>query len=305
MYRYLVSLYIFIFSMFFFPLYKYGDLISYNRIYEGVENMSLLQAWLYYTFNINTTECIHFILIWFASRFIDRGVFIALSNAVLANVILYYLEKHKVNKLVSISFVVSNFYMLVIYFPAERLKYGVLFFFVSLLFIDKIKKFTFFMLISLLSHVQLGVLYLAMSIEVFLDHISDFLKTGKMKKWVLFVTPVLGFLLLFIWKHINGKLALYLIDSGITDLLRMFVIFIFSLLYSKDRVKTFIIFSPLLVATFLIGGDRLNMMGYFLFLYYGFQVRGGLNIGVIITSLYFFYKSVDFVLKVVYLGNAF
>jgi hypothetical protein len=64
-------------------------------------------------------------------------------------------------------------------------------------------------------------------------------------------------------------------------------------------------FIPLIFATILVGAERINMLGYVVFLYHGLQYKGGRNLGVILTMIYFTFKSVGFVLEFIEIGHGF
>ena len=75
-------------------------------------------------------------------------------------------------------------------------------------------------------------------------------------------------------------------SGGIAGLWKLAVFFLLSMYYAEDKVESTSLFLPLFVAVFLVGGERVNLFGYFLFLYYGLQFKGGRNYGVGITSVY-------------------
>lgn len=64
-------------------------------------------------------------------------------------------------------------------------------------------------------------------------------------------------------------------------------------------------FIPLFMAVFLFGDERINILGYFIFLYYALFVRRGLNVGVLITSVYFAYASYGHLVRIFKYGNGF
>jgi hypothetical protein len=76
-------------------------------------------------------------------------------------------------------------------------------------------------------------------------------------------------------------------------------------IYTKNMYKSLLIFSPFLVGIAIVGGSRLNMLAYFIFLGFGLKINGGLNFGVLLTSAYFFYKSIGFVANVLNYGHGF
>jgi hypothetical protein len=52
----------------------------------------------------------------------------------------------------------------------------------------------------------------------------------------------------------------------------------------------------------LVGGDRVNLFGYFLFLFFALPVRKGFNFGVIATLVYFGFGWAQYAFWVVNCG---
>ena len=105
--------------------------------------------------------------------------------------------------------------------------------------------------------------------------------------------------------QITQKYLSYSDSGGIFGVWKVGVFFILSMLYSKDKRETTLIFSVLMVAAFLVGGERVNLYGYFVFLYYGLQFKGGKNYGVAITSVYYAFASLGFMSNIFVYGTAF
>ena len=101
------------------------------------------------------------------------------------------------------------------------------------------------------------------------------------------------------------KITAYGGDRSIFDFLRMTIFLLIALYYTKDRLETLIYFLPLFIALYFVGEDRMNMIGYIFCLYYCLPYRAGLNLGVLITSLYFLYANIDFISKIILYGNGF
>ena len=106
-------------------------------------------------------------------------------------------------------------------------------------------------------------------------------------------------------EHLVSKFFAYFYINSFLELYQWSLLFFLSLIYSKNKNQTLVIFLVLGIVTLLVGGSRVNMMSYFVFLFYGLQYKQGLNIGVIITSLYFFFKSIPFVYSIYTYGDGF
>ena len=107
--------------------------------------------------------------------------------------------------------------------------------------------------------------------------------------------------------HLVSKFQHYneLREHGLVDIVKVSVLFVLTLWYSKNKREVVFTFVPLIIAAYLVGGERVNMMGYFIFLYYALPIRKGFNIGILITSFYFLFVTYGFVLKIIEHGNGF
>jgi hypothetical protein len=122
-------------------------------------------------------------------------------------------------------------------------------------------------------------------------------KSGKTFKYVL-AFPLLALPVLLMWEHIISKFAAYYQETDLTEFLRINLFFGLAMWYSKNKLETVLLFFPIFVLVYLFGGDRINFLGYFIFLYYGLQYRRGWNFGVLATSGYFAYATLGFCLNV-------
>lgn len=73
----------------------------------------------------------------------------------------------------------------------------------------------------------------------------------------------------------------------------------------KNKLQVFLIFIPLFGAVYFLGGERVNMMGYFVFLFYALQHKRGFNLGILATSAYFLYVNIIFVDNIIKHGEGF
>ena len=105
--------------------------------------------------------------------------------------------------------------------------------------------------------------------------------------------------------QILHKYKIFSDQGGIVGMWKAAVFCLLSMYYSKDKVETIVLFSVLLIVIFLVGGFRVNIFGYFLFLYYGLQFNGGRNFGVAITSVYYAYGSMILITNIIQYGSAY
>ncbi len=299
-------LFVFIISIFLGDLYNGGDQIVYQRAYNGISSLNLSKAYLFYTYNIYSVEVIHFLIIWIASHLgINKIIFMAVCNTFLASLIIKIFNALKVNLLITSLFILTNFYLYVLFFAAERLKFGFIFFLIAILY-----KGTFFyktplFILSILSHLQMIILYSGKIFDIFLAELRRLITNFELRWSLFFILPFIFISFLFIQNDLLMKIVAYSDSRGLSDFLRISLFLIMALYYSSSKLKTLVYFVPLFIAVYFVGGDRVNMIGYIYFLYSALQYRNGFNLGVLATTLYFLYININFVKNIILYGNGF
>jgi hypothetical protein len=295
-----VSTLVFILSLVIFPYYIEGDQEVYREVYAYLPDFGLLDGHVFYTSKLSSREMVHFLLAWLASPYVSHDIFIAFFNGIFAYAILSLFQKWGASFPISVTIIFTNYYLLVLYFPAERLKFGFLFMTLSLINTDS-KKFFLFVFLALVAHVQTVILYGS----VLLSYLVKQAIRKKSSKLIYFLPLIFFYPLYLMSEQITLKYAAYSDNGGIFGVWKVVVFFILSMLYSKDKRETTLIFSALMVAAYLVGGERVNLYGYFVFLYYGLRFKGGKNYGVAITSVYYAYASLIFIANIIVYGTGF
>lgn len=300
-----VALVVFLISIVFGPGYQYGDQAHYREIYAEIGGRDFFDAYSHYSLGLSSSEIVHFFLSWVASTIgVEKDLFISGFNGLFAFYVMRLFSRWKVNLIVSSFIVLTNFYFLVIFFSAERLKFGVFFVVLSLLFIERKRFFFFFSLLAFFSHVQVLIIYAS----IFLGYFSNVCRRGLTFAILrnLFVISIFSLLsVLFMYDHLVSKFAAYHRAQEPFDFFRMAIFFIMSFYYAKNRPQVVFVFIPMALAVFLVGDERVNLMGYFVFLYYALPVAKGINIAVISTSIYFAYFGLRFMNNISKYGTGF
>lgn len=301
---------IFIFSISLSKYYNEGDQITYTKIYEDLPGMDFFESMLLYsgTFSF-TVELGHFIAIWAGSNLgISKDFLMALFNGVLAYSVMSFLHSMNVNSLVSLILVSSNYYMLGLYFAAERLKFGFLFFFIFLLIRrDSFLKFAA-LAASIFSHMQMLIIYGCIFFAQKAKAVFGYFIRIKITRKLIYGLIVIIILYILAGDYVLAKVVRYYLygtGQGVVPFVRLTALLLLALWYSKDKRDTFMIFLPLFPAVFVVGPERVNMLGYIFFLYYGLRYKAGVNLGIFLTTTYFSLKGVSFVAEFVETGQGF
>ena len=306
------GLLVFIYSLYVGPFATAGDQTAYRAIYEQIGELSFEEATWFYFRSINSKEIVHFGFSFiFSSNGIDKDVFIAISNGVLAYVSTAVLLKFNASKIIIVVIILTSFYFNVLYFSAERLKFGFIFFMLSILSSNRKVFFYFFSFVSVFAHAQMAINYLAVLFSLLMKQFKRTFLSGKISTHILiiiFILLIFGFLVdrySELGPHIISKFNAYFTELQLFDVAKILIIMCLAVFYSKNSWEAFFTFVPLIVLVVFLGSDRILMIGYFLFLYYGLQVNRGLNLGVISTTIYFSFKSIGYLQGLIYFGNGF
>jgi hypothetical protein len=307
------SLGIFIISLLFAPLYSNGDQIGYTNAYNSVFGEDLVYGLEAYKGHISSSEPIHYLIVFMTSNLgLEKNLVMAISNSILAYLIMRVFLQWRVSAYVSLALIFTNFYVLVLYFSGERLKFGFIFLMLSLLYSRQRKLSFFFAITAILAHSQQILFYVITLFSSAMTAVSYFLKKGKFhykQTLMLIVFIFIAFALFyFMGGHILGKLEIYNTaaqENSLFSLWRTLILFLLTLQYSAARLNIISSFSILLLAVVFVGPERINMISYCYFLFYALQYKRGVNVGVAFTSIYFCFKSIDFILNVFETGQGF
>ena len=188
-----------IISLILSPLYHSGDQVNYIRVYNELPSLGFLEGHQYYKKYLTSSEIVHFLFITIFSRITEKFIFISVINSILAYLILLLFRQWKVNFIVSALIVLTNYYLYVLFFPAERLKFGVIFLIFSLLYFDEKKKFIASSLLSSFSHFQMVLVYISILFEFVFSKVKLFIFEQKISKYLILLVflSIFGLVLFF------------------------------------------------------------------------------------------------------------
>lgn len=299
---------IFLFSYCVGGYYVNGDQESYTLFYDNVINYELIEGYAYYRSFLGAAEPVYYFLVWSFSRILEKNLFFSLLNSLVGVLLLRWMLLKRVSFVV-IGLMAINFYLMVIFFSAERLKVGFLFIMLLPWFGQMWRNLL--VLLSVFSHLQLFLLLVARQFYLLLDGVLRLLK-GRMKKHILTIFAA-SFLLLIalgpIFPYLLSKLSIYYDASH--SFLGFFKAVFFLLLTTvymhgrKAKFEVICMHLPIVVSTLIVGGERLIILSFVIFMYYALQIRRGLNLGVVFLSLYYAIKGLAFLQSVFMYGDGF
>ena len=280
--------------------------MHYRLFYDEVVGRSPAEAFSLYSDTLGSSEPGYFFLVYLFSSFANKDILFSLINFIFAYFLFLWLLVHRVSFCI-FPLLFFNFYFLVLLFSAERLKLSLLFFLLSY-FSAGILRHVLYGL-SLLSHVQVLMFFASIQSRRLLYCVRKFF-FGRVV--FDFLPLLLSFfvgcaLVVFLWGHIYTKFIVYYELWGGWVALVKPLLFTYLAMYYAGRkwLEALLASVPMVIASFLVGAERVVIFSYFVFMFYSLQYKRGVNLAVIIISFYFLCRGVIFLYNMVAYGDGF
>jgi len=304
---FLYGFFVFLASLFFYPYYQSGDQYHYRGFYDIVHSYDLVSAYSLYKASLGSSEPVYFGIVYFLGGVIPKDLLFSAANGLLVFFSVRWLVIKNVNPFVIVS-LLPNFYLLVLFFAAERLKISFLFFSIGVFFYG-CKRHSFWV-VAIFAHTQIALLVVTAYAEKaskFMTRIYAGWLNIRVALSLLAIIATMLFVGVIMKEHIAYKILYYSSSGGgLESLIKPAVFYGLTLLYSKnERLEASLAFVPIFLAIYFIGADRLVIFSYMIFLYYALRTRRGVSLPVALTSFYFLVQGGVFMYNVVKYGNGF
>ena len=304
----LIILVYYFFSISLLKFYTSGDQYYYHDFYESLVGVSVSEIPILMISKLSSAEPLTGFIFWIGANLnFSKDVFVSILNACLLIGIIKILTKY--NAPISIRLLIlTNFYLFVLFTSAERLKIAYIFLIWADLFNGK--KILLLIIFAILSHFQSIILIVSFLSGNAESSIRKFIKRPvfmKKKSKAFFYSFILMiFITSFVYKPVLIKAQIYLErESNIIDLINFIILFIVSILATKNRLKIILTSVPIIISIYLLGGMRVNMIAVTIFLYYLIKEKKTNNIFVHSLLIYFTIKSIPFISNIYQLGDGF
>lgn len=301
----LIPLMTLVFSLLFSPFYIGGDQVFYNKLYDTLGGMDFVSAFEYYQLHVNKVEVVYFTFTWAGGTLgIDKNTWFTLINVVFSFFYVRLFRRLGFSPILIFVFFVTNFYFYVLFFAADRLKFGCLFLIIAFT-VSYNRHKVILIFASVVGHVQMLILY-----SSFISmYVSERFKSKKFyllnAKYIIPIAIVVTPLSIYVSGHVASKILSYIDNGGIGSVVKQLVFVVFSMYCCRNWVKVLFAYLPILVVSFIIGDERVTMFSYAMFMFFSLNKHRGLNIPTFILMTYFGFKSIVFIMRVISTGSGF
>jgi hypothetical protein len=202
----------------------------------------------------------------------------------------------------------TNYYTQFLFFTGERLKFGMLLFFSAFIFCHGDKPRTIFILLSVLAHMQMLILWIVLSAQLFSVKLFSIFRTLKVKSSHLVSMIFLFVLTVIIAPQVIMKVSFYMnyyADNILAGIFKWAIFYFLTLISSKNKINVSIIYFTLLIPFLFVGGERLVMFCNILF-YMQYKYKSKyFNFVSTTLVIYFFIKSIPHVSNIYLFGDGF
>ena len=305
---YIFAFYCFILSLIIFSYYLNGDQQTYRLFYKQISSFNLLDGFDYYQKVFGGFEIGYYLISYIFSGLLDKDIVMSFANSLIGFYLAKYFISIRISPLVLV-LLSLNYYLLVLFTSAERLKFGCLFFLVGIS-VGGVSQYLFY-LFSIFSHTQMLLNFLSKIISDSSDNIKKIFTTSifVFKPYQIIIYAFIGiFVFYYLHGHMESKYEIY--SSVQINALAVFtkscIFILLTVIYAQEKkFEALIMQLPFFLINPFLSGDRLTIFMYIVFMYYGVKYKSGLNAGVLVTSAYFFYTGILFIIDVLNTGQGF
>ncbi|HAV6116165.1 TPA: hypothetical protein JI291_21130, partial [Acinetobacter baumannii] len=303
LWAFIAGILVFLISLYIEPKYLYGDQEHYREFfnycfYDGYSHTMQLFC---YQNTLGSTEPGYFYLSKIAHLFLEKDIYISFANSILVFLLIKLVFKWYENiwhRYFFIFLVLTNYYLIVLMFAAERLKFSFIFLVLALLVAKQWKRIIIFGL-ALFTHVQSALLIATFFISKVLDK-----NTKLWVKIIISLICIIGFTgaFLLMQEHIVNKLGAYSEGTeedgnGFISMIKTGV-FIFLAGISTFRILPVISGIPLVLLSYFLGSERIGMLAFILYVCAVIYYKKKADLLLFLVMLYFTIKTPSFILNI-------
>lgn len=303
----LIFMLTFVISFIVAPFHVEGDQVHYSKAYKAIAGLGILEAQMVYKTIIYTTEPIHFFIIWiFSSLGVEKNLLMAFANAVLSVLFAKVLHQKGAGFLMVIWITFSCYYLYTMFFTLERTKFAFIFVLLYLLSGRRV-----WVLISIFTH---NLMLIPVGLNILGHNLIAKTKNQKknsykysLKVLKIFVSAFILFLLYNSFSvHLYYKFLAYYHENLSNEYFEGWASLVLcgvTLMSARNKKIVILFYCGLLLLAFLMGSSRINMIGYFTFLYFSNFQHQAFKVSVVMFGLYLQYKTFLYLGNIYYFGG--
>lgn len=294
---------VFLFCYFVGQEFVYGDQEIYRDVYGYVAGKGVSEAYEYYRSRIYSGDLGHFALVWLFASYFDKDLLMSFLNGILACCSYLVFRVWGGGRVISLFIVCSGAYFMALYFSAERLKLSFIFVALFWLYLRRAQvASTILAVLAFISHGQALVFFASMAVKVAGEGVLTTCSTLKVRLRVILVCCSVGAVValgaIFFGGYLVDKFYAYYVLGYGSGLWKVLPFVLGGMICAKKVIEPLLVFLVPVSVVAMLGADRFLIMVYFVFLYYGFKLKSGYNLFVVLSAVYYAVSGAQYVSNV-------
>jgi len=299
----------YLWSVYVFDFYYAGDQVIYSRFYNESIGLNLFETYLFQQGMLGASEPGYALLIYATNGYFEKSTLMSLSNALLSILLLYSLRGRR-GLWVLFFFFIFNYYISVLFFSAERLKFATILALIVLNMKGSNLK-NLLLLTPAFFHFQYLLILPIIYFSINRKELNRVLITLKFKftylKFIVFIFTIICLLVLInlFMAALTAKFIAYAGMPNVGDLIRAALISIFLIATSKEKIISLIVAAYFIILILLLGTERIIILE----VAYIFATIRLTNVylyaAFLLIGTYFIIKTIQFYIYVSQCGTGF
>ena len=294
----LVFLLTYLWSIYIFDLYYAGDQIAYSRFYNESVGFNFLETYIFQRGMVGASEPGFAFLIYATNDYLEKSTLMSLSNGLLSILILYSLRGRK-GLWVLFFFFIFNYYISVLFFSAERLKFACI---LALIVMNMRSGYlkSLLLVTPLFFHFQYLLILPMIYVGMHKQELNKLLMTLRFQfSFLKLIFFIFGAVLLLVFSNfflapLIAKFMAYLGMPTIADLIRAALISVFLIAISKEKLISLLVAAYFMILIFILGTERIIILEV-AYIFGTIRLTNEyLYAAFLLIGTYFFIKTIQF-----------
>ena len=289
---------VYIWSLYIFDYYITGDQIIYSRFYNEAIGLDFFQTWALQQGLLGSAEPGFAFIISLATQYFTKIEFMSLSNGLLGTLLFVAVKDRKAALLIFLFFV-SNYYISVLFFSAERFKFAVILAILVLNMRDSSLR-NALLLTPALFHFQYLLLIPPIFAGLYQTQLNAFILRLSVRfslsKILVFCCIGLGAVLIFsrFSAPLVAKFLAYAGRTDLYDLIRVVLMSGFLVAFSRLKIIAILVALYFILVVAVLGAERIIILEV-AYIFALFRLTDIYRVGgFLLMGSYFTFKSVQF-----------
>ncbi len=285
-----------------------GDQVFYRNFYESLAYAQLNEIIQLQLGTTGSGEPLFGAIMWFGAKMgVDKDIYVAIWNTILACSLIHLAAYYRSN-IVFIFLLLTNFYVVVLFTSAERLKFSYIALALAAASSSPWRTVTL-CFAAVLSHFQTLIALFGWAAgyatRIRFERLAQKINLFGAAFLGLVVTGLAIVFAIQFQSTISEKASAYMGSGGFLSLVNIAILLVASLICFPKKAEVTLMLVTCAFFAFIFGSNRINMIAFSIFIFICIKEGRTAHPAVTALMLYFSYRSIDYVRLILTHGDGF